>query len=129
MIQTYSSDMQPLSFEDKKIIHQKGLWHKVFTGILFNPDTNKIFFYRLSFLKILMILIVRILLILVSADMLKITKLLYRRLFGKRKKNLGLISQLNNLLFSVFEFAKQIPHLLILFANFNISSLFQQRKL
>ena len=45
MIQTYSSDMQPLSFEDKKIIHQKGLWHKVFTGILFNPDTNKIFFF------------------------------------------------------------------------------------
>ena len=43
MIQTYSPDMKPRSFEDKKIVHQKGLWHKVFTGILFNPDTNKIF--------------------------------------------------------------------------------------
>ncbi len=43
MIQTYSPDMKPLFLTDKKIVHQKGLWHKVFTGILFNPDTNKIF--------------------------------------------------------------------------------------
>ncbi len=43
MIQTYSPNMKSLSFEDKKIVHQKGLWHKVFTGILFNPNTNKIF--------------------------------------------------------------------------------------
>lgn len=27
MIQTYSPDMKPLFLTDKKIVHQKGLWH------------------------------------------------------------------------------------------------------
>ena len=36
--------MQPLGKEDKKIVHQKGLWHKVFGGILYNPEQNTIYF-------------------------------------------------------------------------------------
>ena len=36
--------MNPLYDEDKKIVHQKGLWHKVVTGILFNRKEKTLYF-------------------------------------------------------------------------------------
>lgn len=44
MLQVYDLHMQPLFMEDKGIVHQKGLWHKVFTGVLYYPEENKIYF-------------------------------------------------------------------------------------
>lgn len=44
MLKVYSSEMDFLNIEDKKTVHQKGLWHKVFTGILFDASCQKIYF-------------------------------------------------------------------------------------
>lgn len=44
MLLVYDSYMRPLFAENKGIVHQKGLWHKVFTGVLYYPEENKIYF-------------------------------------------------------------------------------------
>ena len=44
MLKTYDSKMSPLYNEDKKIVHQQGLWHKVVTGILFNKQSKSLYF-------------------------------------------------------------------------------------
>ena len=36
--------MEPLYNENKKIVHKDALWHKVVTGILFNPQNNCLYF-------------------------------------------------------------------------------------
>lgn len=36
--------MMPLYNEDKKIVHQQALWHKVVAGIVFNKQTNSLYF-------------------------------------------------------------------------------------
>lgn len=36
--------MCPIGKENKKIVHQKGLWHKVFGGVLYNPKLKTIYF-------------------------------------------------------------------------------------
>ena len=36
--------MNPLYEEDKKIVHQKGLWHKTVSGILFNRKEKTLYF-------------------------------------------------------------------------------------
>lgn len=43
-LNTYDEFMNPTGEEDKKIIHQKGLWHKVSTGIIINKERGLIFF-------------------------------------------------------------------------------------
>lgn len=44
MLKTYDVKMTPLHKEDKKIVHQQALWHKVVTGILFNKKQKTIYF-------------------------------------------------------------------------------------
>jgi 8-oxo-dGTP pyrophosphatase MutT (NUDIX family) len=36
MLQTYTEDMIPLTMEDKKKVHQQGLWHKVVSALVMN---------------------------------------------------------------------------------------------
>ena len=36
MLQTYTEDMIPLTMEDKKKVHQEGLWHKVVSALVLN---------------------------------------------------------------------------------------------
>lgn len=36
MLQTYTEDMLPLTMEDKKKVHQEGLWHKVVSALVMN---------------------------------------------------------------------------------------------
>ena len=36
MIQTYTEDMIPLTMEDKKVVHQQALWHKVVSALVMN---------------------------------------------------------------------------------------------
>ncbi len=44
MLKVYNNKMEPLYNEDKKIVHKNALWHKVITGILFNPQNNCLYF-------------------------------------------------------------------------------------
>ena len=44
MLKVYDAKMVPLYNEDKKIVHQQALWHKVVTGIVFNKQTNSLYF-------------------------------------------------------------------------------------
>ena len=44
MLKVYNDKMTPLYNEDKKIVHQQALWHKVVTGILFNRRTKSLYF-------------------------------------------------------------------------------------
>ena len=44
MIKVYDENMNPLYDEDKKIVHQKGLWHKTVSGILFNREQKTLYF-------------------------------------------------------------------------------------
>lgn len=44
MLKIYNEQMMPIGVEDKKIVHQKGLWHKVFGGVLYNPRLKTIYF-------------------------------------------------------------------------------------
>ena len=36
--------MTPLYYEDKKVVHQQGLWHKVVTGVVFNKTVKSLYF-------------------------------------------------------------------------------------
>ena len=36
--------MTSIGMEDKKVVHNKGLWHKVFGGVLYNPKKKAIYF-------------------------------------------------------------------------------------
>lgn len=44
MLKVYDEKMNPIGYEDKKIVHEKGLWHKTVGGILYNPQRNTIYF-------------------------------------------------------------------------------------
>ena len=44
MIKVYDENMNPLYNEDKRVVHQKGLWHKVVSGILFNSERKTLYF-------------------------------------------------------------------------------------
>ncbi len=44
MLSIYDSKMTYIGKEDKKIVHQIGLWHKVFSGIMYNKSARKIYF-------------------------------------------------------------------------------------
>ncbi len=44
MLKVYDAKMNPLYHEDKKIVHQQALWHKVVGGIVFNKQTKSLFF-------------------------------------------------------------------------------------
>lgn len=44
MLSIYDSKMTYIGKEDKKIVHQIGLWHKVFSGIMYNKKERKIYF-------------------------------------------------------------------------------------
>jgi ADP-ribose pyrophosphatase YjhB (NUDIX family) len=44
MLKIYNAQMEAIGKEDKKIVHQKGLWHKVFGGVLYNPLLRTIYF-------------------------------------------------------------------------------------
>lgn len=44
MLSIYNSQMSYVGKEDKKIVHQTGLWHKVFGGIMYNKKAKKIYF-------------------------------------------------------------------------------------
>lgn len=44
MLKVYDAQMRPLYNEEKKIVHQQGLWHKVVAGIVFNKQTNMLYF-------------------------------------------------------------------------------------
>ena len=44
MLKIYDAKMNDIGMEDKKIVHQKGLWHKVFGGVLYNPTLKTIYF-------------------------------------------------------------------------------------
>jgi ADP-ribose pyrophosphatase YjhB (NUDIX family) len=44
MLKIYNAQMEPIGKQDKKIVHQKGLWHKVFGGVLYNPLLRTIYF-------------------------------------------------------------------------------------
>lgn len=44
MLKVYDAKMVPLYNEDKKIVHQQALWHKVVTGIVFNKKTKSLYF-------------------------------------------------------------------------------------
>ncbi len=44
MLKVYNNKMRPLYNEDKKIVHKDALWHKVVTGILFNPQNDCLYF-------------------------------------------------------------------------------------
>ena len=44
MLSIYDSQMSYIGKEDKKIVHQTGLWHKVFSGIMYNKKERKIYF-------------------------------------------------------------------------------------
>ena len=43
MLKVYDSKMDFLYSEDKKKIHQQGLWHKTVGGIVYNPKESKIY--------------------------------------------------------------------------------------
>lgn len=43
MLQIYNSEMNPQGWEDKKVVHQKGLWHKVFTGMVYNKAEKSLY--------------------------------------------------------------------------------------
>ncbi len=44
MLKIYNEQMMPIGVDDKKVVHQKGLWHKVFGGVLYNPRLKTIYF-------------------------------------------------------------------------------------
>ena len=44
MLSIYDSKMTYIGKEDKKIVHQTCLWHKVFSGIMYNKSARKIYF-------------------------------------------------------------------------------------
>ena len=44
MLKIYDAKMNDIGVEDKKIVHQKGLWHKVFGGVLYNPKLKTVYF-------------------------------------------------------------------------------------
>lgn len=44
MLKVYDKKMDFLYFEDKKKIHQQGLWHKTVGGIVYNKKFSKIYF-------------------------------------------------------------------------------------
>lgn len=44
MIKVYDENMNPLYDENKKIVHQRGLWHKTVCGILFNKKQKTLYF-------------------------------------------------------------------------------------
>ena len=44
MLKIYNAQMEAIGKQDKKIVHQKGLWHKVFGGVLYNPLLRTIYF-------------------------------------------------------------------------------------
>lgn len=44
MLKVYDAKMVPLYKENKKIVHEQALWHKVVTGIVFNKQTNLLYF-------------------------------------------------------------------------------------
>lgn len=44
MLKVYDSKMIPLYDEDKKQVHEKALWHKVVTGIIFNKQYRYLYF-------------------------------------------------------------------------------------
>lgn len=44
MLKVYDAKMLPLYKEDKKIVHQQALWHKVVTGIVFNKKIKTVYF-------------------------------------------------------------------------------------
>ena len=44
MLKVYDAKMVPLYNEDKKIVHEQALWHKVVAGIVFNKRTNSLYF-------------------------------------------------------------------------------------
>lgn len=44
MLKIYDEKMTPLGYEDKKIVHQQGLWHKVIGGVLCNLEAGLIYF-------------------------------------------------------------------------------------
>lgn len=44
MLKVYDAKMIPLYNEDKKIVHQQALWHKVVTGIVFNKQIKSLYF-------------------------------------------------------------------------------------
>lgn len=44
MLKVYDAKMLPLYNEDKKLVHQQALWHKVVTGIVFNKKTKSLYF-------------------------------------------------------------------------------------
>lgn len=43
MLRIYDLEMNEQGSEDKKIVHQKGLWHKVFTGIMYNKAERSLY--------------------------------------------------------------------------------------
>ena len=44
MLKIYNEQMTSIGMEDKKVVHNKGLWHKVFGGVLYNPKKKAIYF-------------------------------------------------------------------------------------
>lgn len=44
MLKVYDDKMTPLFYEDKKVVHQQALWHKVVAAILFNKQINSLYF-------------------------------------------------------------------------------------
>ena len=44
MLKIYNEQMTSIGIEDKKVVHTKGLWHKVFGGVLYNPKKKTIYF-------------------------------------------------------------------------------------
>ena len=44
MLKIYDERMNPIGFEKKRIVHEKGLWHKVVGGVLYNLNERKIYF-------------------------------------------------------------------------------------
>ena len=48
MLKVYNAKMVPLYNEDKKIVHQHALWHKVVTGIVFNKQINTLYFQTIQ---------------------------------------------------------------------------------
>jgi len=44
MLKVYDAKMVPLYNEDKKIVHQQALWHKVVTAVLFNKKNKSLYF-------------------------------------------------------------------------------------
>lgn len=43
-LKIYDEQMNPIGFEDKKVVHEKELWHKVFACLVFNLATQTAFY-------------------------------------------------------------------------------------